>query len=121
MHDANDFVVIHKPTGVQVGPTVDNLLENVLACTAQVPHLPSIFHLTVLGSELLNADIGHLEHQQQFPYFLWIVHTAIRMHHHAQQSSCATMSIFVADIRAIIAIILLQQDVTQRAYALITC
>ncbi|DBB13532.1 TPA: hypothetical protein ACH3X3_000574 [Trebouxia sp. C0006] len=30
-----DYVVVHKPAGVQVAPTVDNLLENVLFCTAQ--------------------------------------------------------------------------------------
>lgn len=47
VHVADDYVVVHKPAGVQVAPTVDNLLENVLACTAQVPspllpaHLPS--------------------------------------------------------------------------------
>ncbi|KAL3148480.1 hypothetical protein ABBQ38_013923 [Trebouxia sp. C0009 RCD-2024] len=35
VHDADDYVVVHKPAGVQVAPTVDNLLENVLTCTAQ--------------------------------------------------------------------------------------
>ena len=36
MYDGEDYVVVHKPAGVQVAPTVDNLLENVLSCTAQV-------------------------------------------------------------------------------------
>ena len=42
MHSEDDYVVVHKPAGVQVAPTVDNLLENVLACTAQVP-VPLLF------------------------------------------------------------------------------
>lgn len=41
VHSTDDYVVVHKPAGVQVAPTVDNLLENVLACTAQV--LKSLF------------------------------------------------------------------------------
>ena len=41
VHVADDYVVVHKPAGVQVAPTVDNVLENVLACTAQVLTLPS--------------------------------------------------------------------------------
>ena len=36
IYNGADYVVIHKPAGVQVAPTVDNLLENVLFCTAQV-------------------------------------------------------------------------------------
>ncbi len=36
MYNGADYVVVHKPAGVQVAPTVDNLLENVLLCTAQV-------------------------------------------------------------------------------------
>lgn len=36
MHAAPDFVVINKPAGVPVVPTVDNVLESCLACTAQV-------------------------------------------------------------------------------------
>ncbi|DBA66437.1 TPA: hypothetical protein ACH3X2_002415 [Trebouxia sp. C0005] len=35
IYNGADYVVIHKPAGVQVAPTVDNLLENVLFCTAQ--------------------------------------------------------------------------------------
>lgn len=31
-----DFVVINKPGGVPSVPTVDNILENALHCTAQV-------------------------------------------------------------------------------------
>lgn len=36
MYNGEDYVVVHKPPGVQVAATVDNLLENVLFCTAQV-------------------------------------------------------------------------------------
>ncbi|DBA92792.1 TPA: hypothetical protein ACH3X1_002981 [Trebouxia sp. C0004] len=36
IYNGADYVVVHKPAGVQVAPTVDNLLENVLFCTAQV-------------------------------------------------------------------------------------
>ncbi|BDA46168.1 probable mitochondrial RNA pseudouridine synthase Rpusd4 [Coccomyxa sp. Obi] len=35
VHAAQDFVVINKPAGVPVVPTVDNILESCLACTAQ--------------------------------------------------------------------------------------
>ncbi|DBA92790.1 TPA: hypothetical protein ACH3X1_002981 [Trebouxia sp. C0004] len=35
IYNGADYVVVHKPAGVQVAPTVDNLLENVLFCTAQ--------------------------------------------------------------------------------------
>ena len=45
--NANDFVVVHKPAGVQVAPTADNLLENVLACTAQVPVLLLSAHVPI--------------------------------------------------------------------------
>lgn len=38
---AQDFVVISKPAGVPVVPTVDNVLESCLACTAQVHLLHS--------------------------------------------------------------------------------
>ena len=53
VHIADDYVVIHKPAGVQVAPTVDNLLENVLACTAKVP-LPS------LSTRCTRADISSM-------------------------------------------------------------
>ena len=36
VYNGDDYVVVHKPAGVQVAPTVDNVLENVLACTATV-------------------------------------------------------------------------------------
>jgi MFS-type transporter involved in bile tolerance (Atg22 family) len=36
IYNGADYVVVHKPAGVQVAPTVDNLLENVLFCAAQV-------------------------------------------------------------------------------------
>ena len=36
MYNGEDYVVVQKPPGVQVAATVDNLLENVLFCTAQV-------------------------------------------------------------------------------------
>lgn len=36
VYDSSSFVVVDKPAGVQVIPTVDNVLENVLACTTQV-------------------------------------------------------------------------------------
>lgn len=36
VYDGEGYVVVHKPAGVQVAPTVDNVLENVLFCTAQV-------------------------------------------------------------------------------------
>lgn len=35
VHAAEDFVVINKPAGVPVVPTVDNILESCLACAAQ--------------------------------------------------------------------------------------
>ena len=50
VHSCDDYAVVHKPAGVQVAPTVDNVLESVLACTAEVgistivPDFPS-FHL----------------------------------------------------------------------------
>ena len=36
VHNGEDYVVVHKPAGVQVAATVDNMLENVLFSTAQV-------------------------------------------------------------------------------------
>ena len=36
MHAADQYVVINKPAGVPVVPSVDNILESCLACTAQV-------------------------------------------------------------------------------------
>lgn len=38
VYNGPDFVVVDKPAGVQVISTVDNVLENVLACTTQVKH-----------------------------------------------------------------------------------
>ena len=42
VHVEEGFAVVHKPAGVQVAATVDNVLENVLACVAQVRAL--VFH-----------------------------------------------------------------------------
>ena len=42
VHESKDFVVVHKPAGVPVSPTVDNILENVLYCTAQVDTIGAV-------------------------------------------------------------------------------
>jgi hypothetical protein len=36
VHVGDEYLVVNKPAGVQVAPTVDNLLESVLHCTEQV-------------------------------------------------------------------------------------
>ena len=57
IYNGADYVVIHKPAGVQVAPTVDNLLENVLFCTAQVSQAACIM-------PYLEACILHVPRQR---------------------------------------------------------
>ena len=39
MHVTDSYVVVNKPAGVPVVPSVDNILESCLACAAQVHSL----------------------------------------------------------------------------------
>ncbi len=59
MHATQDFVIINKPAGVPVVPTVDNVLESCLACTAQV----RLLHRRITHSPTYQASES-LQHPQ---------------------------------------------------------
>ena len=72
-----DYVVVHKPAGVQVAPTVDNLLESVLFCTAQVsqaafimPYLEAHVPL-VHANDAFSALISCLVAKNRKDYAFW--------------------------------------------------
>ncbi len=77
IYNGADYVVIHKPAGVQVAPTVDNLLENVLFCTAQVsqavlimPYLKAHV-LLVHAKDAFSALVSCLIEKKRKDYAFW--------------------------------------------------
>lgn len=60
MHAAPEYVVVNKPPGVPAVPPVDNILESVLACAAQVRLLLLVLHTKYLQSQLptLRPNMG---------------------------------------------------------------
>lgn len=56
VYECNNFVVVHKPAGVPVSATVDNVLENALYCTAQALQYTEpllVVHQLDVATELL--------------------------------------------------------------------
>ncbi len=78
LHNGPDYVVMNKPAGVPSVPTVDNVREDLLACTAQVQHPIGPLPLQCLPCFCVQIAVHNMLPSRGPPVFH--VHFDVQMH-----------------------------------------